>query len=186
MLVLIIGDLHVPYKAHEICRVFRDHLQPGKIHQILCTGNVCVKSELDYLRTICNEISVVRGELDDEGISSVDQLVLTIGGFRVGLISSYNVFPITDVSRLAVKQRELNVDILIHGGTHRADAVEFQGCFYLDPGSATGAFTSADPAPVPSFILLNVQGTTAVAYIYTLGEDGAIGVRKEKFSKEEE
>jgi hypothetical protein len=39
---------------------------------------------------------------------------------------------------------------------------------------------------VPSFVLLNVQGTTAVAYIYTLGEDGKVGVRKEKFAKEEE
>ncbi|OHS98973.1 Vacuolar protein sorting-associated protein 29 [Tritrichomonas foetus] len=185
MLVLIIGDLHIPFKAHEISRLFREHLQPGKIHQILCTGNVSVKSELDYLRTICNEIVVVRGEFDEEGISNIEQTVLTIGGFRVGLISSYSVFPISDLSRLALKQRELDVDILIHGGTHQADACEYDGCFYLDPGSATGAFTSEDPNPTPSFILLNVQGTTAIAYIYTLAE-GTIAVKKVKFSKEEE
>ena len=82
MLVLIIGDMYVPYKAHEISRVFREHLQPGKIHQILCTGNVCTQSELNYLRTICNEIVVVRGELDDEGIASAEQVVLPIGGFK--------------------------------------------------------------------------------------------------------
>lgn len=186
MLVLIIGDMYVPYKAHEISRVFREHLQPGKIHQILCTGNVCTQSELNYLRTICNEIVVVRGELDDEGIANVEQVVLPIGGFKVGLVSSYNLFPLSDHKRLALKQRELDVDILIHGGTHRADAFEYEGCFYLDPGSATGAFTSDEPNPTPSFILLNVQGTTAIAYVYTLGEDGAINVRKEKFTKEEE
>jgi putative phosphoesterase len=186
MLVLIIGDLQIPYKAHEICRIFRDHLQPGKIHQILCTGNVCVKSALDYLRTVCPEVSVVRGDFDEDGISSVEQLVLTIGGFKVGLISSYSLFPIGDLSRLALKQRELSVDILVHGGTHVADARVYDGCFYIDPGSATGAFTASDAAPVPSFVLLNVQGTTAVAYIYTLSEDGTIGVRKEKFAKEEE
>jgi putative phosphoesterase len=185
MLVLIIGDLHIPYKTHEISRVFREHLQPGKIHQILCTGNVCVKSEMEFLRTICNEIVVVRGELDEEGISNIDHAVLPIGGFKVGLVSSYSIFPITDHSRLAIKQRELDVDILIHGGTHKADAYEYDGCFYLDPGSATGAFTAIDPSPVPSFILLNVQGTTAVAYIYTLSEDGTINVRKEKFTKDE-
>jgi hypothetical protein len=88
------------------------------------------------------------------------------------------VFPIAGFSRLAVKRRELNVDILIHGGTHRADAAESQGCFYLDPGSATGAFTATDAAPVPSFILLNVQGTTAVAYIYTLGEEARSASRR--------
>jgi predicted phosphodiesterase len=75
---------------------------------------------------------------------------------------------------------------LIHGGTHKASAVLYEDAFYLDPGSATGAFTASDPNPVPSFILLNIQGTTAVAYIYTLGEDGAISVNKEKFTKDDE
>ena len=186
MLVLIIGDMYVPYKAHEISRVFREHLQPGKIHQILCTGNVCTQEELTYLRSICNEIVVVRGELDAEDISSVEQVVLPIGGFKVGLVSSYNLFPLDDHKRLALKQRELDCDILIHGGTHEAQAFEYEGCFYLDPGSATGAFTAENPAPTPSFILLNVQGTTAIAYIYTLGEEGTINVRKEKFTKEDE
>ncbi|OHT06932.1 Vacuolar protein sorting-associated protein 29 [Tritrichomonas foetus] len=186
MLVLLIGDLHIPYRAHEILKVFREHLQPGKIHQILCTGNVCIKSELDYLRTICNEIVVVKGEYDEEGISSTEQTVLTIGGFKVGLISSYSVFPITDQSRLALKQRELDVDILVHGGTHQADASVYDNCFYLNPGSATGAYISEDPHPTPSFILLNVQGTTAIAYLYTLGEEGNILVNKVKFSKDEE
>lgn len=186
MLVLIIGDLHIPYKSHEICKLFREHLQPGKIHKILCTGNVCIKSELDYLRTICNEIEIVRGEYDDDSIQCSEQIVIPICGFKVGLVSSYKIFPIADRTRLALKQRELNVDILIHGGTHQASAYVYDDCFYLDPGSATGAFTADNPSPVPSFILLNVQATTAIAYIYTLDKEGSIQVNKQKFSKEEE
>jgi predicted phosphodiesterase len=127
-------------------------------------------------------VAVVGGELDEDGISAVDQLVLTIGGFKVGLISSPNLFPIDDIMHLAVKQRGLDVDILVHV----ADSRIHDGCFYLDPGSGTGAFTWQNPTPIPSFILLNVQGTTAVAYIYTLGDDGTIAVRKEKFAKEDE
>jgi vacuolar protein sorting-associated protein 29 len=38
---------------------------PGKIGQIICTGNVCDKETYDYLRTIAPEIHVVRGEFDD-------------------------------------------------------------------------------------------------------------------------
>ena len=178
--------MYVPYRAHGICSQFQETLSPGKIHQILCTGNVCIKSELDALRKVCNEIVVVNGEYDDEGISNIEQTVITVGGFKIGLISSYSVFPIGDMSRLALKQRELDADIIVHGGTHKADAVEYDGCFYLDPGSATGAFTTDDAHPTPSFILLNIQGSTAVAYIYTMGDDGKIDVRKEKFSKEDE
>lgn len=151
----------------------------------MCTGNLCVKEQLDYLRTICNDIVIVRGEHDEESFANTDQNVVTIGGFRVGLVSSYNLFPSEDPSRYAMKARELDVDILVHGGTHKASAYQYEGCFFLDPGSATGAFTSTDAHPTPSFILLNVQGTTAVAYIYSLSEDGRITAVKEKFSKEE-
>ena len=184
MLVLIIGDMFIPFKSHELSKAFREHLQPNKIHQILCTGNVCVKEELDYLRYICNELIVVRGEQDDENISNIDQTVVTIGGFRVGLVSSYGLFPHKE-EVYAIKQRELDVDILVHGGTHKASAYIYDNHFFLDPGSATGAFTATNPNPTPSFILLNVQGTTAVAYIYTLAEDGRIDVTKERFTKEE-
>ena len=184
MLVLIIGDMYIPFKSHEISKEFRERLQPGKIHQILCTGNVCVKDELDYLRTICNELIVVKGEQDEENVSSIDQTVVTIGGFRVGLVSSYGLFPHNEAI-YANKQRELDVDILVHGGTHKASAYIYENHFFLDPGSATGAFTATNPSPKPSFILLNVQGTTAMAYVYSLKEDGSIDVEKVKFSKDE-
>jgi hypothetical protein len=38
---------------------------PGKIGQVICTGNVCDKETYDYLRTIAPEVHVVRGEVDD-------------------------------------------------------------------------------------------------------------------------
>lgn len=38
---------------------------PGKIGQVVCTGNVCDKETYDYLRTIAPEVHVVRGEFDD-------------------------------------------------------------------------------------------------------------------------
>jgi predicted phosphodiesterase len=37
---------------------------PGKIGQIICTGNVSDKETYDYLRTIAPEVHVVRGEFD--------------------------------------------------------------------------------------------------------------------------
>jgi predicted phosphodiesterase len=38
---------------------------PGKIGQIICTGNVCDKETYDYLRTIAPEVHVVRGDFDE-------------------------------------------------------------------------------------------------------------------------
>jgi putative phosphoesterase len=36
----------------------------------------------------------------------------------------------------------LDVDILITGHTHKFEAFEFEGKFFINPGSATGAFSS--------------------------------------------
>ena len=41
-----------------------DNKVPGKIGQIICTGNVSDKETYDYLRTIAPDVHVVRGEFD--------------------------------------------------------------------------------------------------------------------------
>ena len=42
-----------------------DSQVPGKIGQILCTGNVCDRETFDYLRTIAPDVHLVRGEFDE-------------------------------------------------------------------------------------------------------------------------
>ena len=43
MLILCIGDLHIPHRACDLPHQFKELLKPGKIHSILCTGNLCCK-----------------------------------------------------------------------------------------------------------------------------------------------
>jgi vacuolar protein sorting-associated protein 29 len=65
VLVLIIGDLHIPHRIHDLPLKFKKLLVPGKIQQILCTGNVCDKETFDYLRTISPDVHVVKGDYDE-------------------------------------------------------------------------------------------------------------------------
>jgi vacuolar protein sorting-associated protein 29 len=73
VLVLVIGDLHIPNLTHDLPAKFKNNGDaadtcvqvPGKIGQIICTGNVCDKETYDYLRTIAPEVHVVRGEFDE-------------------------------------------------------------------------------------------------------------------------
>jgi hypothetical protein len=60
VLVLCIGDLHIPHRTTDIPTKFKELLKPGKIHQILCTGNLCTKvcSRLLTARKLqCSECS---------------------------------------------------------------------------------------------------------------------------------
>ena len=53
------------------------------------------------------------------------------------------------------------MDVLLWGGTHRFEAYELEGKFFVNPGSATGALSTGwwvDGAePVPSFCLMDVS-----------------------------
>ena len=44
VLVLCIGDLHIPHRAADLPPKFRSLLVPGKIHHVLCTGNLCTEA----------------------------------------------------------------------------------------------------------------------------------------------
>lgn len=54
----------------------------------------------------------------------------------------------------------MDVDILLWGGTHKFEAYEMEGKFFVNPGSATGAMTTGwwpeVEEPTPSFVLMDV------------------------------
>jgi vacuolar protein sorting-associated protein 29 len=52
------------------------------------------------------------------------------------------VVPWGDRESLAMLQRQLDVDILISGHTHKFDTFEMDNKFFINPGSATGAYSA--------------------------------------------
>jgi putative phosphoesterase len=184
MLALVIGDLHIPVRAHAVPAVFRENLSGGKVDKIFCTGNLCTKDELQFLRGFCADIQMVRGEFDDEDLPEGEAVVDSIAGFRIGLVAAAAISPPHDKERLAAKARELDVDILAFGGGHRAGVFQEGGVLYVNPGSATGAFSAAAPGARPAFVLIRFQGSTALAFTYVLADDGTLQIDKEKFAKD--
>lgn len=101
-----------------------------------------------------------------------DQKVVTVGQFRIGLTHGHQVVPWGDPDQLAIIQRRLNVDILISGHTHKFEAYEHENKFYINPGSATGAFHPLERNVIPSFVLMDIQSSVVVTYVYQLiGEE---------------
>ncbi|CAG2108075.1 unnamed protein product [Medioppia subpectinata] len=167
MLVLVMGDTHIPYRCHSLPAKFKKLLIPGRIQHILCTGNLCTKESLDYLKTLATDVHIVRGDFDDN-TSYPEQKVVTVGQFRIGLCHGHQLVPWGDNESLALIQRQLDVDILITGHTHKFEAYESEGKFYINPGSATGAYTALESNVIPSFVLMDIQSTTIVTYVYQL------------------
>uniref|UniRef100_A0A3P8PHC2 Vacuolar protein sorting-associated protein 29 n=1 Tax=Astatotilapia calliptera TaxID=8154 RepID=A0A3P8PHC2_ASTCA len=171
VLVLVLGDLHIPHRCNTLPAKFKKLLVPGKIQHILCTGNLCTKESYDYLKTLAGDVHIVRGDFD-ENLNYPEQKVVTVGQFKIGLIHGHQVIPWGDMASLALLQRQLDVDILISGHTHKFEAFENENKFYINPGSATGAYSALESNIIPSFVLMDIQASTVVTYVYQLiGDD---------------
>ena len=48
-------------------------------------------------------------------------------------------------------QRKLDVDILITGHTHQFAAFEYEGKLFINPGTATGAYSALNPGTLGNF-----------------------------------
>ncbi|RKP03226.1 hypothetical protein CXG81DRAFT_3104, partial [Caulochytrium protostelioides] len=191
MLVLLVGDFHIPHRAVALPLPFQSLLVPGKIHQVLCTGNLTAPHLMDTLRAICPDVHVVQGDADLPWIAGGGSggrrgralpiaKTITHGSLRIGLLHGHTVLPWGDPHALAMAARRMDVDVLVFGHTHRFEAYEYEGRFFVNPGSATGALGGEDPdgdlaavSNTPSFVLLDIaesgKGTsTMVVYIYQL------------------
>ncbi|WFC96527.1 Vacuolar protein sorting-associated protein 29 [Malassezia brasiliensis] len=145
MLVLVIGDLLLPYRALDLPAKFRKLLVPGKIQQVVCTGNVCDRQTLDYLRSLASEFHMVKGDYDE--VSDLANLVLQYPPVRIGVVHGHQVIPAGDKAALASLARSMNVDVLLSGYTHQFEAYAYEGRFFINPGSATGAWSTEVPLP---------------------------------------
>lgn len=179
VLVLCIGDLHVPCRAVDLPSKFRSLLVPGKIHKVLCTGNLCTGEMHDFLRSICSDITVSQGNLDDNQKYNDTQLV-NIGNFKVAVCHGHQIVPWGNKEALTLAQRRVSADILVTGHVRSFKTHKHADGFILNPGSATGVL--ADAPSTPSFILMDIDGTRATVYLYELVE-GEVKVEKMSFEK---
>ncbi|KDQ18760.1 hypothetical protein BOTBODRAFT_28264 [Botryobasidium botryosum FD-172 SS1] len=184
VLVLLIGDLHIPFRAHDLPPKFRKLLVPGKIQQIICTGNLCDKETFEYLRTVSPDVNVVRGDYDDNS-AYPPSLTITHLPLRIGALHGHQCVPHGSIESLHALARQMDVDVLVSGGTHKFEATEYMGRFFVNPGSATGAWSGAwNGEPTPSFALMDIQGPVVVTYVYQLIE-GEVRVEKIEYRKPE-
>jgi len=199
-LVLVIGDLHIPDRAFDIPAKFKKLLTPGKIGQTLCLGNITDKPTYEYLHNLTPDLKIIRGRYDTSpspfstpsssttSSSAPISQVVTHGQLRIGFLEGFTVVSSQEPDLLLAEANKLDVDVLCWGGTHRFDAFDHEGKFFVNPGSATGAFSTGwmgeGEEIVPSFCLMNVQGISLTMYVYLLRKDanGVENVAVEKIT----
>jgi vacuolar protein sorting-associated protein 29 len=180
-LVLLIGDAHIPQRAIEIPSKFKEMLIPNKVQHVLCTGNLGNKETLDWVKGLSTSIHIVAGDFDMD-VTLPETKVVTIGEWRVGLVHGHQVMPWEDPEALSAFARQLDVDILVYGHTHKDAVLRVDGKYLVNPGSATGAYSALSDSPAPGFILMAFSGRQITIYVYHLVDD-KVSVEKQEIVK---
>lgn len=166
---------------------FQKLLTPGKINTVLCLGNLTSTSIYHFLRGLAPNFHAVKGDFDTEVFPALGQppqhaqhpdfnarpvpppvgatapltKVIQHADLKIGMVHGHTVVPTGDADILLNTARQLDVDVLLWGGTHRFEAYEMEGRFFVNPGSATGAlgtgWWSDGEEPTPSFCLMDVR-----------------------------
>ena len=63
----MLGDIHIPHRESAIAESFQKMLVPNKMQHLLCTGNLCSKEQLDFLKSLAPSCHFVRGDMDEVG-----------------------------------------------------------------------------------------------------------------------
>ncbi|KAJ3452388.1 vacuolar protein sorting-associated protein [Anaeramoeba flamelloides] len=182
VLILLIGDIHIPQRSFGIPEQFKKLLVPGKIKHVLCTGNLTSKESLEYLKTLASEVHVVKGDFDDENLNFPETKTIQLENFKFGLCHGHQIVPWGDQKSLQVLQRKMDVDILVTGHTHEFTAFQLENKLFINPGTVTGAYSGFNDEIEPSFVLMDVKGSKIITYVYQL-KDGDVSVEKITYTK---
>ena len=167
-LVLVVGDMFVPQRSQDIDPQFKTILIPNKLQHVLSLGNIGSRESYDWLKSLSNDFHSVKGDYDEGDMP--EKKVVTIGEFKIGLIHGHQILPWGNVEALSSIQRQLDCDILLSGNTHEINVKVADNKLYINPGSISGAFSNVVSDPSPSFVLMVLQGTEAIIYLYVLND----------------
>ena len=153
--ILVIGDTHIPDRAHAVPRVFKEIIEAHSPWSVVVfTGDFTSEAILSWVKGLGKNVYVVRGNMDY--IPLPKTAVFEVEGMRVGVHHGDGFYPRGDPSKLAKIAQALGVDVLISGHTH-ADFVKTGPAereLLLNPGSLTGVWGGGGGSNIPSFMVL--------------------------------
>lgn len=166
---LAIGDFHIPERADWVPRELEDEVIKKSYDLVLCTGDLTSEDVLAWLRRLAPEVHVVRGNMDYLRLPL--QVVVAVEGLRIGVYHGAGVHPRGDLAKLALKAKQLGVEVLVTGHTHypKVALVREQEVVVVNPGSATGVWGGdARASLTPSFAIMEVSGRDLVVEVKEL------------------
>jgi vacuolar protein sorting-associated protein 29 len=181
-LILITGDLHIPTRGDNIHEEIKKVLSQKKFQYILSPGNIGNKESYDYIKSLCTlpntNVHIVKGESLEENTGSSNTSnsltneikTIKIEDFIITIINGGQIVPWGDLESLASIQKQTGCDILISGCTHKMEVTNYEGKYFINAGSLTGAYSPLINDPTPSFMVMVISADLCILYSYEFDE----------------
>lgn len=152
MIVLLIGDFHIPSRADKIPDKFINEMRNSDL--VLCTGDFTNDETFEKIKNNSPDLRVVRGNCDFLDLPSQD--LVEVEGLRIGLVHG-DQFGRGNIDGLVNFAKRMNVDLLVSGHTHQPFKIEKEGILLLNPGTSTGAWSGGGKTGGKSCMKLKVE-----------------------------
>ena len=172
-LLLIMGDVHIPSRIDVIPDGIKSLLNSnkGKFSRIICTGDFGTLETYEWFKSLLPKskewnFNCVKNDFQETNLSFPDTLTVKSNDFKIGIINGYQIVPWGDLTALSALSKQMECDILVSGFTHLRGVFHFEGKWFVNPGTITGAFSPLTNNPKPSFMILFTLPEVATLYLY--------------------
>ena len=169
MIIGVLGDTHVPGRVRSVPHLVFETFRERGVELILCSGDINTLSTLKELRKLA-PLYAVRGEIDF--LDLPENKIIGVDGIKLGITHGHEALDEMGREPAVVTAREMGVDVLVLGHTHKLRQEVLNGLLVLNPGSATGAWAAAGVVREPSFMVLDVSDRSVTVETYRIGGEG--------------
>lgn len=79
-------------------------ITPNKVNTVICTGNLGCKDIHDWIKSLCSNIHIVKGDFEDDNIKQLpEDKVVEVAGLKIGVIHGHQIIPWGDEEALGNK-----------------------------------------------------------------------------------
>ncbi len=184
-MITVISDSHIPGRAEKIPEKFWEKIEDSEI--TVHAGDYASEEVYNAVREYSNKVFTVKGNCDFfEADGLEESQIFDYKGLRFGVYHGTGIAPrghVPTLEKIALKDLEVNV--LIHGHTHKEDVHNSGEVLLLNPGSCTGVGGGSARPSNPTMMILEIKDDTLKAEILEMKESKLIQIESHKFSIKE-
>ena len=172
-MIAVISDSHVPRRADGIPQRFIEVLEESE--QAVHCGDFAEEQVKEKLEQSCDLVAV-KGNCDFFDLPNSE--TFEKNGLKFGVYHGTGITPRGHRPTLVKICDDLEVDILLHGHTHKQEAVKEDGKILLNPGSCTGVSGGTARASAPQMMKIHLEEDELIVDLIKLQEGEMISERK--------